>query len=147
MAHCFTGSPSPDMVFGTPKCTWWVRPMLALGVKKDFFECFWQCTPCMVKRPKMQLKKWGGGRFFQDFLNFSYLTFLTTTPTCQKVAKGVGMGLFRCKNQCQTMGQNPHRQGLARAPRAGTVWWGNPCIFWCLIYKTINCEELSLLKN
>ena len=94
--------------------------MLALGVTKIFFECFWQCTPCMLKHPKMQLKKWGGGRFFQDFLKFAYLTFLTTTPTCQKVAKGVGMGLFRCKNQCQTMVQNPHidralakTQGLA----------------------------------
>ena len=57
----------PDMVLGTPMCAWWVGPILALGVTKNFFECFWQCTPCMLKRPKMQLKKMGWGEFFEDF--------------------------------------------------------------------------------
>ena len=61
----------------------------------------------------------------------TYLTFPTTTPTCQKVAKGVGMGLFRGKNQCQTMGQNPYRQGLARDPRVGTCG-GETCAFFAV---------------
>ena len=61
--------------------------MLALGVTKNFFGCFWQCTPWVLKRPKMPLKKWGGGGFFQDFLDFHLFDFSHHYPRVLQHAK------------------------------------------------------------
>ena len=66
--------------------------MLALGVTKIFFECFWQCTPCMLKRPKMQLKKMGWGEFFEDFFKFHLFDISHHYPNVPKSGQGGGNG-------------------------------------------------------
>ena len=114
---------------------------------KNFFWCFWQCTPCMLKRPKMPLKNGVGGTFFKIFWISTYLTFPTTTQGVLQHAKKWPRGWEWAHLDAKTNAKPWVKTPMGRA-LADVLWWAYK-LGWPnrAIYGTIICEELIFVNQ
>ena len=121
--------------------------MLALGATRNFFECFWQCIPCMLKRPKMPLKKNGvGGTFFKIFWISTYLTFPTTTQGVLQHAKKWPRGWEWAHLDAKINAKPWVKTPMGRA-LADVLWWAfKPMHCYRPIYRTNTCVELTAIQ-